>query len=220
MTSVWTRLFRVSYQKASRLIAARVTEYIGYLEKGQIPPKVHTLAPRDDLEAWSVSALRVLVYLKYWLLLRYFLQNISLVNLNISLNIEGSKYNVSWFFHSIFLSFEKWFFQNYSPCKYFLAETALCWINFPVWLDYKLVSVIMQLELTKGGPGSYLLRMNDSAVYAEAHTLRDGGLLVQVQTWTPATQQACQLLAWFFCPESPWDYYYYYSFYFFRVQRL
>lgn len=31
-------------QKASRQIAARVTEYIGYLEKGQIPPKVHGLA--------------------------------------------------------------------------------------------------------------------------------------------------------------------------------
>ncbi|KAG0579665.1 hypothetical protein KC19_4G115000 [Ceratodon purpureus] len=80
--------------KASRLIAARVTEYIGYLEKGQIPPK-----------------------------------NISLVNFQISLNIDGTKYN---------------------------------------------------MELTKGGPGSYLLRLNKSEVHAEAHTLRDGGLLVQL----------------------------------------
>ncbi|XP_024374276.1 acetyl-CoA carboxylase 1 [Physcomitrium patens] len=80
--------------KASRLIAARVTEYIGYLEKGQIPPK-----------------------------------NISLVNFHISLNIDGIKYN---------------------------------------------------MELTKGGPGSYLLRLNKSEVHAEAHTLRDGGLLVQL----------------------------------------
>lgn len=39
-----------SYQKASRLIAARVTEYIGYLEKGQIPPKVHELPPLCDLQ--------------------------------------------------------------------------------------------------------------------------------------------------------------------------
>ena len=38
----------------------------------------------------------------------------------------------------------------------------------------------MQMELTKGGPGSYLLRLNKSEVYAEAHTLRDGGLLVQL----------------------------------------
>jgi len=56
-------------------------------------------------------------------------QNISLVDFQISLNIEGIKYNV---------------------------------------------------ELTKGGPGSYLLRLNKSEVHAEAHTLRDGGLLVQV----------------------------------------
>jgi len=35
-----------SYQKASRLIAARVTEYIGYLEKGQIPPKVRASPPK------------------------------------------------------------------------------------------------------------------------------------------------------------------------------
>jgi len=29
-----------AFQKGTRLTAARVTEYIGYLEKGQIPPKV------------------------------------------------------------------------------------------------------------------------------------------------------------------------------------
>lgn len=29
-----------AWQKATTLTAARVTEYIGYLEKGQIPPKV------------------------------------------------------------------------------------------------------------------------------------------------------------------------------------
>ena len=38
----------------------------------------------------------------------------------------------------------------------------------------------MQVKLTKGGPGSYLLRLNQSEVQAEAHTLQDGGLLVQV----------------------------------------
>lgn len=43
------------------------------------------------------------------------------------------------------------------------------------------MTVIVQMELTKGGVGSYLLRLNKSEVHAEAHTLRDGGLLVQVQ---------------------------------------
>jgi len=42
----------------------------------------------------------------------------------------------------------------------------------------------VQMELTKGGPGSYLLRLNKSEVHAEGHTLRDGGLLVQVTTST------------------------------------
>jgi hypothetical protein len=33
--------FSFVLQKATSLTAASVTEYIGYLEKGQIPPKVH-----------------------------------------------------------------------------------------------------------------------------------------------------------------------------------
>lgn len=33
--------------------------------------------------------------------------------------------------------------------------------------------------MARGGPGSYGLRMNDSEVEAEIHTLRDGGLLMQ-----------------------------------------
>ncbi|GLJ49976.1 hypothetical protein SUGI_1062920 [Cryptomeria japonica] len=80
--------------KASTMSAARVSEYIGYLEKGQIPPK-----------------------------------NISLVNSLVSLNIEGSKYTV---------------------------------------------------EMIRGGPGSYRLKLNESEVEAEIHTLRDGGLLMQL----------------------------------------
>nr|BBG67099.1 acetyl-CoA carboxylase [Gnetum ula] len=80
--------------KASSMSAARVSEYIGYLEKGQIPPK-----------------------------------NISLVNSVVSLNIEGSKYTV---------------------------------------------------EMIRGGPGSYRLKLNKSEIEAEIHTLRDGGLLMQL----------------------------------------
>lgn len=33
--------------------------------------------------------------------------------------------------------------------------------------------------MVRGGPGSYRLRLNDSEIEAEIHTLRDGGLLMQ-----------------------------------------
>lgn len=36
-----------------------------------------------------------------------------------------------------------------------------------------------QIEMVRGGPGSYRLRMNESDIEAEIHTLRDGGLLMQ-----------------------------------------
>ncbi|KNA10199.1 hypothetical protein SOVF_146610, partial [Spinacia oleracea] len=80
--------------KASASSAATVSEYIGYLEKGQIPPK-----------------------------------HISLVHSEVSLNIEGSKYTI---------------------------------------------------EMVRGGPGSYRLKLNESDIEAEIHTLRDGGLLMQL----------------------------------------
>ncbi|KAJ0987373.1 hypothetical protein J5N97_005729 [Dioscorea zingiberensis] len=80
--------------KSSTSSAAMVSDYVGYLEKGQIPPK-----------------------------------HISLVNSLVSLNIEGSKYTI---------------------------------------------------EMIRGGPGSHKLKMNGSEVEAEIHTLRDGGLLMQL----------------------------------------
>ncbi|TXG52858.1 hypothetical protein EZV62_022027 [Acer yangbiense] len=80
--------------KASASSAAVVSDYVGYLEKGQIPPK-----------------------------------HMSLVNSQVSLNIEGSKYTI---------------------------------------------------DMARGGPRSYRLRMNESEIEAEIHTLRDGGLLMQL----------------------------------------
>ncbi|XP_072977660.1 acetyl-CoA carboxylase 1-like isoform X1 [Typha angustifolia] len=80
--------------KASTSSAAIVSDYVGYLGKGQIPPR-----------------------------------HISLVNAFVTLNIEGSKYTV---------------------------------------------------ELVRGGPRTYKLRMNGSEIEAEIHTLRDGGLLMQL----------------------------------------
>ncbi|KAG8632982.1 acetyl-CoA carboxylase 1 [Manihot esculenta] len=80
--------------KASASSAAVVSDYVGYLEKGQIPPK-----------------------------------HISLVNSQVSLNIEGNKY---------------------------------------------------MINMVRGGPGSSRLRMNESEIEAEIHTLRDGGLLMQL----------------------------------------
>ncbi|KAG2305142.1 hypothetical protein Bca52824_033793 [Brassica carinata] len=79
--------------KASTTGAAVVSDYIAYLDKGQIPPK-----------------------------------HISLVHSQVSLNIEGSKYTI---------------------------------------------------DVVRSGSGSYRLRMNNSEVAAEIHTLRDGGLLMQ-----------------------------------------
>ncbi|KAJ0499898.1 putative ligase [Helianthus annuus] len=80
--------------KAAARSAFMVSDYVGYLEKGQIPPK-----------------------------------HISLVNSQVSLNIEGSKYTI---------------------------------------------------DMVKKGPGSYRLKMNKSEIEAEIHTLRDGGLLMQL----------------------------------------
>ncbi|KAJ8762688.1 hypothetical protein K2173_011168 [Erythroxylum novogranatense] len=80
--------------KASASSAAMVSDYVGYLEKGQIPPK-----------------------------------HISLVHSQVSLNIEGSKYTI---------------------------------------------------DMVRGGAGSYRLTMNESEIEAEIHTLRDGGLLMQL----------------------------------------
>ncbi|KAI4321148.1 hypothetical protein MLD38_034566 [Melastoma candidum] len=80
--------------KASASSAAVVSDYVGFLEKGQIPPK-----------------------------------HLSLVNSQVSLNIEGSKYTI---------------------------------------------------DMVRGGPGSYKLKMNESEIEAEIHTLRDGGLLMQL----------------------------------------
>ncbi|KAK1431271.1 hypothetical protein QVD17_07727 [Tagetes erecta] len=80
--------------KAAARSAAMVSDYVGYLEKGQIPPK-----------------------------------HISLVSSQIILNIEGSRYTI---------------------------------------------------DMVKRGPGSYRLRMNQSEIEAEIHTLRDGGLLMQL----------------------------------------
>ncbi|XP_043698446.1 acetyl-CoA carboxylase 1-like isoform X2 [Telopea speciosissima] len=80
--------------KALTSSTALVSDYVGYLEKGQIPPK-----------------------------------HISLVNSQVSLNIEGSKYTI---------------------------------------------------EMVRGGPGNYSLRMNQSEIETEIHTLRDGGLLMQL----------------------------------------
>ncbi|KAL5982107.1 acetyl-coenzyme-A carboxylase [Asimina triloba] len=42
-----------------------------------------------------------------------------------------------------------------------------------------------KIELVRGGPGSYRLRMNQSEIEAEMHFLRDGGLLMQARMFSP-----------------------------------
>lgn len=41
--------------------------------------------------------------------------------------------------------------------------------------------------MVRGGPGSYRLRLNDSEIEAEIHTLRDGGLLMQASNHLSTT---------------------------------
>lgn len=41
------------------------------------------------------------------------------------------------------------------------------------------IMVYTQIDMVRGGPRSYKLRMNGSDIEAEIHTLRDGGLLMQ-----------------------------------------
>ena len=38
--------------------------------------------------------------------------------------------------------------------------------------------------MVRGGPGSYRLRMNESEIEVEIHTLRDGGLLMQASVYS------------------------------------
>lgn len=44
-----------------------------------------------------------------------------------------------------------------------------------------MVAATSQIKMVRGGPGSYRLRLNESEIEAEIHTLRDGGLLMQVR---------------------------------------
>lgn len=37
--------------------------------------------------------------------------------------------------------------------------------------------------MVRGGPGSYRLKLNESEIEAEIHTLRDGGLLMQARNF-------------------------------------
>lgn len=44
---------------------------------------------------------------------------------------------------------------------------------------YNQLSELSQVDMVRGGSGSYRLKMNESEIEAEIHTLRDGGLLMQ-----------------------------------------
>lgn len=46
------------------------------------------------------------------------------------------------------------------------------------------ITLNIQIDMVRGGPGSYRLKMNQSEIEAEIHTLRDGGLLMQVSVFT------------------------------------
>lgn len=52
--------------------------------------------------------------------------------------------------------------------------------------------------MVRGGPGSYTLRMNDSEIEAEIHTLRDGGLLMQASFFFRTCLYLLLLATWVF----------------------
>ncbi len=117
------------------------------------------------------------------------LQNISLVNFHIALNIEGIKYTVSDSLAMLFSPCS--FLQSLATLALIISSNPFSCIGFSIPQDIQGWSMIsqylngffaqcVQVESIQGGPGSYLLRLNKSEIHAEAHTLRDGGLLVQV----------------------------------------
>lgn len=75
-------------QKTATANAATVSEYVSYLTKGQIPPKVCFVGLTLDIFEGEK-----------WLTNNVYMQHISLVNSTVNLNIEGSKYTVSLTFH-------------------------------------------------------------------------------------------------------------------------
>jgi hypothetical protein len=79
-------------QKACASSAALVSDYIGYLEKGQIPPKVNW--SRITILVLTLCLLILTCADPVYNICRSCLQHISLVNSQVSLNIEGSKYTV------------------------------------------------------------------------------------------------------------------------------
>lgn len=55
--------FTVVFQKASVSSAAAVSDYIGYLEKGQIPPKVQTVSFVHALVNYTLSSVGKLYFI-------------------------------------------------------------------------------------------------------------------------------------------------------------
>jgi hypothetical protein len=45
--------------------------------------------------------------------------------------------------------------------------------------------------MIRGGPGSYKLKLNQSEIEAEIHTLRDGGLLMQASLFSEQPIYLC-----------------------------
>lgn len=73
-------------------------------------------------------------------------------------------------------------FHAILPCSWGFSVYNCCTIeHFPV--VYHKILATSQIEMVRGGPGSYRLKLNESDIEAEIHTLRDGGLLMQVRVF-------------------------------------
>lgn len=125
------------------------------------------------------------------------MQHISLVNSDVSLNIEGSKYTVSsriqyeYFYiclgaYQLLKSYNGQgridFLKNGEPYCFVVVSLRILVEGF----RYSSCAVLLflQISMVRGGPGSYRLRMNESEIEAEIHTLRDGGLLMQARVFS------------------------------------
>ncbi|XP_010513439.2 PREDICTED: acetyl-CoA carboxylase 1-like [Camelina sativa] len=208
--------------KASTTSAAVVSDYVGYLEKGQIPPKHISLVHSQVSLNIEGTKYTIDVVRGGSGSYRLRMNNSEVVSEIHTLRDGGLLMQLDGKSHVIYAEEEAagtrllidgrtCLLQNdHDPSK-LMAETPCKLLRYLVSDDsnidadtpYAEVEVMkmcmpllspasgvihfkmsegqaMQIDVVRGGSGSYRLRMNNSEVVSEIHTLRDGGLLMQL----------------------------------------
>jgi hypothetical protein len=71
-----------------------------------------------------------------------------------------------------------------------LSRTSWPFVIIAVTITYHFLCVIwMQIDMVRGGPGNFKLKLNNSFVEADTFTLRDGGILIQVSLLSVTLEQ-------------------------------